>query len=201
MPHNSRIIFALTSLLCFSVVANGQDQSEDSPTAKLERLAAENEKLRSQVIAMALEIQQLKAKLNERQSEAKATDSEPDYLTVGTKWKGRIDGRGAQGGDYHGAAEAIITARTEKGFQIRVKGQEGNEFVVTCEGSKNRYKISELRQTYSPDRNARLGLKLVNSSHVTITAPKSGPPTLKASLVAPRGNSGVTVTYTLQPER
>lgn len=200
MPHNSRIIFALVSLLCFSAVANEQDPSEDSPTVKMERLVAENEKLRAQIVAMALEIQQLKAELNERQTEAKAADSEPDYLAVGTRWKGRFDGRGPRGGDQHGAAEAIITARSEKGFQMRVKGQEGNEFVVTCEGSKNRYKISEVKQTYSADKNARLGLKLINSSHVTITVPRSGPPTLRASLVAPRGNSGITVTYTLQPE-
>jgi len=55
MPQNTRIVFAFASLFCFSFVVIGQDQSEATRTAKMERLVTENQKLRSQVVAMSQE--------------------------------------------------------------------------------------------------------------------------------------------------
>lgn len=194
------VLLLIASLLATSLhrVGSAQERTGEVEQNETLRLMAENEKLRAQIVTMAQEIQELKKALEQERKEVTKEENQPDYLSVGTPWNGRMDGVGPGGRDRHTVTEAIITARTEQGFQMRMKGEMGRQWLLTCEGTDRDYRIVEFRLITSPDPNELLGPKLVNSSKVTVNIPKEGPPTMKIAMVRPVKGSGISVNYTLQ---
>ena len=192
------LLLACSLSTSFHRIGHAQERTEEVERREVMQLREENEKLRAQIVSMAQEIQDLKLALDRERMEVTKEENQPDYLSVGTPWNGRMDGVGPGGKDRHMVAEGIITARTDEGFQMRIKGEFGRQWLGTCEGKDRVFRIAEYRLITSPDPNELLGPKLVNSSKVTVTIPKEGPPTMKIAMVQPVKGSGLSMTYTLQ---